>query len=224
MLPTNAREAGCALVVQVVERSGETAQAVVTSGSGKESASVPAGLPAHARSRPLHWLGTAAGVAAVVGTVLVVGPAGASQQAASGSAHPLGASAAPDPAKATLPLDCAGQPVRIDQHFGATLPGSGTPVTVVAARCDAGGGTPPDGLFVLKAGAAQAVSLLDPAKGLTVASMAMRSDGSIHAVVSGYSSNAVPNCCPDVHETLDWSFGADGSWGAAVVTANQSQV
>ncbi|WP_370096025.1 hypothetical protein [Streptacidiphilus sp. MAP12-20] len=197
---------------------------MATSGAGEETVTTPASPPAHARSRPLHWVATAAGIAAVVGTALAVGPAGAAQQAAPGAAHQVGAAAAPDPSKVTLPLDCAGQPVKIDQRFAATLPGTGVPVTVVAARCDATGGTPPDGLFVLEAGSTAVVRLLDPARRLTVRSMAMRSDGSIHAVVSGYSTADVPNCCPDVHETLDWTFAANGSWGDPAVTANQNQV
>ncbi|WP_370071900.1 hypothetical protein [Streptacidiphilus sp. MAP5-3] len=230
------------------ESAGEAAVA--------EKAKALSKLPAHARSKPLHWIATAAGVASVVGLVLVVGPAGAAQRvagdlpgtgagagsgasaaagtgagtAAGPAAHPVPAAAAPNPAKAKLPLDCAGQAVKIDQQFAAALPGSGTPVTVASARCDAAGGTPPDGLYVLEPGKSAAAApvlaatLLDPAKRMSVQSVTMRSDGSIRAVVSGYSSASVPNCCPDINETLSWAFGKGGSWAQPVVAANGASV
>ncbi|MBF9068511.1 hypothetical protein [Streptacidiphilus fuscans] len=209
-------------------------------------------LPAHARSKPLHWIATAAGVASVVGLVLVVGPAGAAQRvagdlpgsgagtaagtgpgagAATGqAAHPIPAASAPNPAKAKLPIDCAGQPVKIDQQFAAALPGSGTPVTVASARCDAAAGTPPDGLYVLEPGKGAAAApvvaatLIDPLKRMTVQSVTMRSDGSVRAVVSGYSSANVPNCCPDINETLSWALTKAGSWAQPVVVANGASV
>lgn len=213
-------------MVQVVAGSGS---ADVTDEVVEAPAKTAPRLPAHARSKPLHWLATAAGLCGVVGLALAVGPAGAVQTGAAqtgvgqpGAAHPLAQEAAPDPAKAKLPIDCGPLPVHLDQHFAAALPGSGTPVTVVAARCEAGAGAPPDGLYVLEAGQAKAVQLLDPAKRMTVRSMAMRSDGSIHAVVIGYSSINVPDCCPDLSETLDWALGANGAWGAPVVTGNSA--
>jgi hypothetical protein len=224
MLPTNrACNAGkeVALVVQVVAGSGG---ADATDKVEEAQAKTTPRLPAHARSKPLHWIATSAGLCAVVGVVLAVGPAGAVQTGAEPAAHPLATGTAPDPAKAKLPIDCGPLAVHLDQHFSAALPGAGTPVTVVAARCDAGAGAPPDGLYVLKAGQAAPIQLLDPAKRMTVRSMAMRSDGSIHAVVIGYSSTSVPDCCPDLSETLDWTLGANGTWGAPVVTANSAQV
>ncbi|WP_052434373.1 hypothetical protein [Streptacidiphilus melanogenes] len=218
-------------MVQVVAGSGS---AEVTDGDQEAPAKTAPRLPAHARSKPLHWIATAAGLCGVVGLALAVGPAGAVQTGAAqsgagqpGAAHPLAggaAATAPDPAKAKLPIDCGPLPVHVDQHFSAALPGAGAPVTVVAARCDAGAGSPPDGLYVLEAGQAAPIQLLDPAKRMTVRSVAMRSDGSIHAVVIGYSSASVPDCCPDLSETLNWTLGADGSWGAAVVTATSAQV
>lgn len=214
-------------MVQVVAGSGG---ADVTDGAPEAPAKTAPRLPAHARSKPLHWLATAAGLCGVVGLALAVGPAGAVQTGTAqtgvgrpGAAHQLAQGTAPDPAKAKLPIDCGPLPVHLDQHFSAALPGAGMPVTVVAARCEAGAGSPPDGLYVLEAGQAQPIQLLDPAKRMTVRSMAMRSDGSIHAVVVGYSSTSVPDCCPDLFETLDWSLGANGSWGAPVVSANSSQ-
>ncbi|WP_370116713.1 hypothetical protein [Streptacidiphilus sp. MAP12-33] len=213
-------------MVQVVAGSGGaevTSEAVQASEAPATTASR---LPAHARSKPWHWLATVAGLGAVVGVALAVGPAGAVQTGAEATAQPLpqGAAAAPDPAKARLPIDCGPLSVHIDQHFSAALPGAGTPVTVVAARCDAGAGSPPDGLYALEAGRATPIRLLDPARRFTVRSMAMRGDGSIHATVVGYSSSTVPDCCPDLNETLSWTLGADGTWGAPVVTGNAAQV
>ncbi|WP_370081648.1 hypothetical protein [Streptacidiphilus sp. MAP12-16] len=173
---------------------------------------VPA-LPAHTRTRPYHWIGTAAVLAAVVGTVLAVTPAGATVTTANGP-HAVPAAAAPDPALAHLPLDCAGLPVKISQSFSADLTGNGTVATIAAAHCDSPNGTPPDGLFVIEKGQdgrpRVALVLIRDAEALTVRSVAVRSDGSISARVDGYSSPDVPRCCADLHETYTWTPHGSG--------------
>ncbi|MFD0328084.1 hypothetical protein ACFQZC_07255 [Streptacidiphilus monticola] len=112
------------------------------------------------------------------------------------------------------------------QSFSAVLPDSRTPVTVVDAHCDSGTGTPPDGLFVLvptgTPGKARiGATLITEKQRMTVRAMGMRPDGSIHATVDTYSNDTVPNCCPDVHETLTWSY-ANGNWTGQGVSANQA--
>jgi hypothetical protein len=183
----------------------------------------PAELP-HTRTRPYHWIGTAAALAAVTGAVLAVAPAGAAP--ITDGAHRLPASAAPDPARVALPLDCAGLPVTVDQRLSADTTGNGTPATVVAARCDAPNGTPPDGLFLLRFGPDHrpvvAEQLIAPRQQLTVRSIDLRADGTIRAAVDGYSSDQVPRCCADLHLTYTWTPRGNGY--SLTVTAPSVQV
>ncbi|MEZ0094708.1 hypothetical protein [Streptacidiphilus sp. EB129] len=177
--------------------------------------SMPPAPPGHARSRPVHWIGTAAGLAAVIAAALAAAPAGASVATVNGP-HAVPAAAAPNPAGVALPLDCAGLPVKIDQSFSADLTGNGDLATVVAARCDSPTGTPPDGVYVITAGAGGAprisAVLVRPGEGLNVRSMSLGGDGSVHARIDGYSSPAVPRCCADLHETYSWTrSGTDWS-------------
>ena len=180
---------------------------------------------AHTRTRPLHWVGTAAAVGAVVAAAVALAPAGAAAPIADGP-RTVPASAAPNPALVAFPLDCTGLPTRISQRFSADTTGNGTVVTVVAVHCDAPNGTPPDGLYVLRAGSDGkpriAATLISPGQDLTVRSVGLRADGAIHAAVDGYSSADVPRCCADVHETYTWTPGSDGY--SRTVTTPLSQV
>ncbi|WP_182443028.1 hypothetical protein [Streptacidiphilus sp. PB12-B1b] len=165
--------------------------------------------PAHARARAAHWLGTAAALAALVAAVLAVAPADATAPVPDGP-HALPAADAPDPARAAYPLGCDGLPVKVSQSFSADLTGRGADATVAAAHCLSATGTPPDGLYILRAGGPGgrpriAVTLITPGQDLTVRSVTVRSDGSILADVDGYSSPDVPRCCADVHETFTWT-------------------
>ena len=180
---------------------------------------------AHTRTRPLHWVGTAAAVGAVVAAAVALAPAGAAAPMADGP-HTVPAASAPNPAGVAFPLDCAGLPVKVTQHFSADTTGNGSVVTVVAVHCDAQNGTPPDGLYVLRAGPGGrpriAATLISPAQDLTVRSVGLRADGAIHAAVDGYSSADVPRCCADVHQTYTWTPGPDGY--SRTVTVPLSQV
>ncbi|MFD9125748.1 hypothetical protein [Kitasatospora sp. NPDC059571] len=166
--------------------------------------------PAHARSGLRHWALVAAGCAAVVAGAVAADPAEGTPTAARPTAKAVPpAAAAPDPGKAERPLDCGPFPVSVALRVTADL-GTGTPATVVAAHCAAETGTPPDGVFVLTAGAdgrpQVAATLLDADKDrLTVTSLAVRSDGTVHALAKGYSSDDVPRCCPDRTLELNWS-------------------
>jgi hypothetical protein len=178
----------------------------------------------HAASRPVHWFVVSAALAAVVGGALAVAPAQGALPVANGTApatpaphgvpHALPAASAPDAARATLPLDCGGVPVKITQSFAADLRGDGTASTVVTAHCDTPAGTPPDGVYILQNGAGGAprvaFTLVSPKDDLTVLSVALRSDGTLQATASGYSSADVPRCCPDLHENLVWTPQGSG--------------
>ncbi len=168
--------------------------------------------PAHARSGLRHWVLVAAGCAAVVGGALAASPAeGRVTATGTGPSGPvvqaIPDSAAPDPAKAQLPLDCGPFPVKVALRVSASY--NGRPLTVAAAHCAADNGTPPDGAYLLGAGpdgrpVIQA-TLVRPEEGLTVTEIRLRSDGTITGRAKGYSSPDVPHCCPDLTVTLTWT-------------------
>jgi hypothetical protein len=168
---------------------------------------------AHTRTRPRHWLGTAVVLGAVVAGAVALAPAGAAAPIADGP-HSVPASAAPNPSLVAFPLNCAGLPTKVSKRFSADTTGDGSVVTVVAVHCAAQNGTPPDGLYVLRAGPGGkpriAATLISPAQDLTVLTLGLRSDGTIRAAVDGYSSADVPQCCPDLHQTYTWTPGPDG--------------
>jgi hypothetical protein len=174
----------------------------------------------HSRSTAIHWIATAAVVGGVVAGALAVAPADAGTLTANGP-HSVPAAQAPNPAGLALPLACDGLPDRITQRFSADTTGRGDIVTVVAARCAAPNGTPPDGLFVLRFGpdgkARIAATLIKPSQNLTVRTAAIRADGSIHADVDGYSSADVPRCCADLHDADTWTLH-DGAYTLAAST------
>jgi hypothetical protein len=81
-------------------------------------------------------------------------------------------------------------------------------------ECNAGAGTPPVELLVYDGASGPlaphlaqtlvAVSSQYQASRFTATGAALTVD------VSGFSSPAVPNCCPDVHKTLAWHWTATG--------------
>ncbi|WP_329562695.1 hypothetical protein [Kitasatospora sp. NBC_01266] len=176
------------------------------------------GAPAPAaRSGPGHWGAVAVGCAALVAGTLAATPSVASHPltapAGAGTPHALPAAQAPDPARAQFPLDCGPTPSTVSISFTADL-GDGTPATVVAAHCQAGSGTAPDGVFVLTPGQdghpAVHDTLLRWQEGFTVTRLALRADGTITAAARGYSTADVPRCCPDLTVQFDWSRQGDG--------------
>ncbi|MEV5596171.1 hypothetical protein [Streptomyces sp. NPDC052496] len=166
----------------------------------------------HTRTRALHWLATAAALAAVVAAASFVQPpdATATTDAAPG-ARTAAAGPAPDPRAATYPVDCG--PNRLDVVDSATgdLDGDGGPETVAVVRCHTETGTPPSGVYVLTRPAEGrraprvAATLLAPARQRSVDGVAVR-DGVIAATLLGYSSTGVPRCCPDVREQIKWQW------------------
>ncbi|WP_069173716.1 hypothetical protein [Streptomyces griseus] len=170
---------------------------------------------AHTGAKPVHWLATAAAMAAVVAGAGLLQPGGATATA-SASEHrataPHGsaqAAAAPDPARADFPLDCGAVGRTVARKAPGDLDGDGRPETVAVVHCAAGSGTPPSGVYVLTqtGGAAPRVvaTLVDPARKLTVTDVAVRG-GRVSATLLGYSSTGVPRCCPDVRESATWQW------------------
>ncbi|MEU4263685.1 hypothetical protein ACYCCF_04665 [Streptomyces argenteolus] len=165
---------------------------------------------AHTDTKPVHWLATAAAMAAVVAAAGLLQPDGATATA-SASEHRTGAApaAAPDPAGVVFPFDCSGAGQTVADKAPGDLDGDGRPETVVVVRCAAGSGTPPSGVYVLtqaSGGPPRVVAtLVDPAQKLTVTDFAVR-DGRISATLLGYSSAAVPRCCPDEEESAVWRW------------------
>ncbi|GAA1928930.1 hypothetical protein GCM10009716_40790 [Streptomyces sodiiphilus] len=166
----------------------------------------PAGpaLP-HTRSRPVHWVATAAVLAAVTGGAALMRP----PEAAAGQPGPV--AAGPDPAAAEYPLDCGPHPVLVTDHVFVDFDGDGRAETVAVVRCDAGSGTPPSGMYVL-ARPADATApprvaevLVDPEEGMTVERLQAREDG-VSVRLLGYSSPEVPRCCPDLQRDVSWHW------------------
>ncbi|MFI6939831.1 hypothetical protein ACIBI4_11195 [Streptomyces sp. NPDC050418] len=173
---------------------------------------------AHTTTRPMHWLATAAALAAVVAGSSFVQPDDAT--AAQPGPPPVTAQAAPDPAAAHIPMDCAGEAPRIQKRASGDLDGDGRPETVAVARCAAGSGTPPSGVYVIHApdgGKPRVVAtLVDPKDRMSVTDFAV-TNGVVTATLLGYSSDAVARCCPDVTEKAKWRWE-----GSTFVRSEQS--
>ncbi|MFD7711841.1 hypothetical protein ACFV6E_06635 [Streptomyces sp. NPDC059785] len=171
---------------------------------------------AHTHTSPLHWLATATALAGVVALSSFLQPdaATAAQPGTGAKTHTQTAAAAPDPARADFPLDCGPVKLVVQKKASGDLDGDGSPETVAVVRCDAGMGTPPNGVYVLTQapGAAKprvVATLIDPKDRQNVTDFAVR-DGAVTATVLGYSSADVPSCCPDVtdHAKWQWKNGA----------------
>ncbi|MFJ4928494.1 hypothetical protein [Streptomyces sp. NPDC088736] len=166
---------------------------------------------AHTHTRPIHWLATATALAGVVALSSVVQPgsATAAQPGATAKAAPA-AIAPPDPAAVTFPIDCGPAEAVVRKKVSGDLDGDGSPETVAVVHCDAGSGTPPDGVYVLTGGGAGkgprvVATLVAPKDRLTVTDFAVR-DGAVTATLLGYSSADVPSCCPDVKDGAKWQW------------------
>ncbi|MEV0221425.1 hypothetical protein [Streptomyces sp. NPDC050704] len=166
---------------------------------------------AHTHTRPIHWVATATALAGVVAASAFLQPdeATAAQHGPEAKTVPA-ATAPPDPARADLPIECGPIKVKIQKQASGDLDGDGRPETVAVVRCDAGSGTPPNGVYVLTQaeGATKprvVATLVDPKDRLSVKTLTLR-DAAITATVLGYSSPDVPSCCPDVNERAKWQW------------------
>ncbi len=105
--------------------------------------------------------------------------------------------------------------VVVQKKASGDLDGDGRPETVAVVRCDAGSGTPPDGVYVLTRAADApkprvVATLVDPKDRMSVTDFAV-ADGAVTATLLGYSSLDVPSCCPDVRDSARWQW-RDGSF------------
>ncbi|GAA2308995.1 hypothetical protein OKJ48_27440 [Streptomyces kunmingensis] len=166
---------------------------------------------AHTTTRPIHWLATAAALAAVVAAsgFLQPGAATAAQAESTAPGTTSAALAPPDPAAVHFPLNCGPVEVVVQKKASGDLDGDGRPETVAVVRCDAGSGTPPNGVYVLTQapGAKPRVvaTLVDPKDGFSVSAFDVR-DEAVTATLDGYSSDAVPRYRPDIHDRAKWQW------------------
>ncbi|WP_405815143.1 hypothetical protein OG241_11540 [Streptomyces sp. NBC_01390] len=166
---------------------------------------------AHTQTRPIHWLATATVLAGVVALSPAFQPGSATAAQAAGPAgHSAVGAAPPDPTGVAFPLQCGPLPVLVQDKATGDLDGDGRPETVASVRCDAGSGTPPNGVYVLTQAADAkrprlVATLVDPKSRLTVTDLTVR-DGAVTATLLGYSSLDVPRCCPDVDERAKWQW------------------
>ncbi|MFD5427419.1 hypothetical protein [Streptomyces sp. NPDC127084] len=164
---------------------------------------------AHTASRPAHWLATATAMAAVIAGAGLLEPESAKANQSAADAVTAVASPAPDPGLVELPLECGGAGSEVVRKASGDLDGDGGPETAVVARCAAGSGTPPTGVYVIarsSTGAPRVVAtLVDPAEQLSVSAFAVHG-GTVTATLLGYSSPDVPRCCPDEQEQAKWQW------------------
>lgn len=163
-------------------------------------------------TRPIHWVATATAVAGVMAlsSLVQTGAATAAQTPSPETRSAPAYTVPPDPATAEFPLECGPVDVVVKKHAAGDLDGDGRPETVAIVHCDASMGTPPDGMYVLTQAAGADTSrvvatLLDPGELTNVDDFAVR-DGDVTAVLLGYSSTAVPRCCPDVRTSTKWHW------------------
>ncbi|MFE9817507.1 hypothetical protein [Streptomyces sp. NBC_00236] len=167
---------------------------------------------AHTDTTPMHWLATAAAMAAVVAAAGLLQPdesASASIPHRTVAQHGASPAVAPDPARADFPLECGGAGHTVAKQVPDDLDGDGRPETVAVVHCAAGSGTPPSGVYVLTQGNGAAprivATLVDPVQKMSVGDFAVR-DGVVSATLLGYSSASVPSCCPDEQEQVTWQW------------------
>ncbi|MBO1331797.1 hypothetical protein [Streptomyces sp. VRA16 Mangrove soil] len=181
---------------------------------------------AHTTTRPIHWLATAAALAAVVAASGFLQPdsATAAQVDTKSPTPQAHAVAPPDPAAVHFPLNCGPVKVLVQKKATGDLDGDGRPETVAVVRCDAGSGTPPNGVYVLTqpAGAKPRIvaTLVDPKDSFTVTGLTVR-DGAVTASLDGYSSPDVPRYQPDVHDKAKWQW-RNGAFVRSTPAAAQS--
>lgn len=162
----------------------------------------------HTRTRTVHWLGTAAALAAVLGATALLQPHDAT--ATPGTHRAAGA---PDPAKAHYPLDCGDATGGTDVlgKGAADFDADGLTETVAVVSCKAEGGTPPGAVFVLAHPAHEGerpriVATLVPQKERMSVKDLRVAGRTISATLLGYSSPDVPRCCPDKQRKVKWEW------------------
>ncbi|MGY0063297.1 hypothetical protein ACWY4P_43305 [Streptomyces sp. LZ34] len=185
----------------------------------------------HTHPRPVHWLATAAALAAVVAGAAVLQPSDAkattdTTTASAPESRAPGAPVvrAPDPTAADYPVDCGPEKPDVTDRASGDLDGDGRPETVAVVRCHSETGTPPSGIYVLTQpdsepggkGAGEGsgggpgrprivATFLDPKEGMSIKDFALRGT-KVSATLLGYSSEQVPRCCPDLQRKVNWQW------------------
>ncbi|WP_326691823.1 MULTISPECIES: hypothetical protein [unclassified Streptomyces] len=161
----------------------------------------------HTRTRTVHWLATAAALAAVLGASALL-----PSDATANPAPQAASRKAPDPAKAHYPLRCgpAGTKVDVLDKGTADFDKDGSAETVAVVRCRAEGGTPPSAVFVLTHAAGSrtpevAATLVAQKERMTVQDLKVHGT-TVSAKLLGYSSPDVPRCCPDKQRRVKWEW------------------
>ncbi|MEV4874069.1 hypothetical protein AB0K90_33855 [Streptomyces syringium] len=171
----------------------------------------------------MHWIATAAALAAVLLGAALAGPDDATATttvtasapgSAPGSVPDAGPppAAAPDPRAARYPVDCGGTSVDVVRRAAADLDGDGRPETVAVVRCHSETGTRPSGIYVLAPPPAQGAAprvmatLVDPGQKMSVTGFAVSGSGTVSATLLGYSDKKVPRCCPDLRRAVEWRW------------------
>ncbi|MFJ9630386.1 hypothetical protein ACIQPR_27645 [Streptomyces sp. NPDC091280] len=180
---------------------------------------------AHTNTRPIHWVATATALAAVVALSSVLQPDSARAAQASGPQAKPATAAAPATTGVAFPIQCGPQKAVVQKQASGDLDGDGRPETVAVVHCDAGMGTPPDGVYVLTQAAHAdkprvVATLVAPKARETVTEFAVR-DGAVIATMLGYSTKDVPSCCPDVKESAKWQW-KDGAFVRSTPATSQS--
>jgi hypothetical protein len=165
---------------------------------------------AHTQTRPIHWVATATAVAGVVALSSVVQPGSATAATGTHTASAPAAVAAPSTTGVDFPLSCGRVKAVVAKKATGDLDGDGRPETVAVVHCDSAMGTPPDGVYVVTrpsdGGKPRVVAtLVDPQDRVTVTAFSIRARG-VDATLLGYSSSAVPNCCPDLKTPVKWQW------------------
>lgn len=165
----------------------------------------------HTRTRTVHWLTTAAALAAVIsGSALIQSPDATVRPT---SISPAAAEAGPDASQANYPIDCGSPSVGFDVIDSVTtdFDRDGRNETVAVASCAAGAGTPPQGVYVLAqpekpGGRPEVVETLVPTREqMNVKSLDV-SGSTLSMTLLGYSSKDVPRCCPDQQRQVKWEW------------------
>ncbi|MBL1085238.1 hypothetical protein JK359_25255 [Streptomyces actinomycinicus] len=171
---------------------------------------------AHTQTRPIHWVATATALAGVVALSSLARPGSATAAQSATGTDPKSAPAAvapPSTAGVKFPLECGPvKPVVVKKATG-DLDGDGRPETVAVVHCDAPMGTPPDGVYVLTRSADGSTphvvaTLVEPRDRSTVTDFAIAAR-TVSATLLGYSSDAVPSCCPDQKTPATWQWNGN---------------
>lgn len=109
---------------------------------------------------------------------------------------------------------CGGNPVEVQQASLWRPPG-GPLLALVLVRCDDGAELPPSSLFVYDGADSPTrpvllATLLPRSKDMIVTGGLSTRGSAVTLGAAGYSSPDVPQCCPDVHTTLGWTWTGHG--------------